>query len=75
MKDSSVQDQLLVSHYKTLDNNRLGKETAYHGVLQTKSLPFCEICSTIHQSARGNKKLKPEFSRIRGGGSISEISI
>lgn len=27
------------------------------------------------QSGRGNKKLKPEFSRINGGGSISDISI
>lgn len=29
----------------------------------------------IDYSERGNKKLKPEFSRIRGGGSMSEISI
>lgn len=28
-----------------------------------------------NQSVRGNKKLKPEFSRISGGGSMSEMSI
>lgn len=28
-----------------------------------------------NQSARGNKKLKPELSQIRGGGSMSDMSI
>lgn len=34
-----------------------------------------QFCDESCQSGRGNKKLKPEFSRISGGGSISEISI
>lgn len=33
------------------------------------------IKSCIIQSERGSKKLKPEFSRIRGGGSMSDMSI
>jgi hypothetical protein len=33
------------------------------------------FCNERCQSGRGNKKLKPEFSRINGGGSISDISI
>lgn len=38
-------------------------------------IPVDQIYTKSCQSGRGNKKLKPEFSRIRGGGSISAISI
>jgi hypothetical protein len=35
--------------------------------------PFLQ-CEDVY-SMRGSKKLKPEFSRIRGGGSMSAMSI
>ena len=39
------------------------------------TIPISYCISNINQSVRGNKKLKPEFSWISGGGSMSAMSI
>lgn len=41
----------------------------------TNSLNIMLKLKSDHDSARGNKKLKPELSRISGGGSTSAILI